>query len=449
MSAREPIVAIASAPGIGAIALVRISGDGSHTIAKQLLPSTCVIKPRYLHHVDLCDPKTHELIDDATIVFMRGPRSFTGEDSVEIFCHGGPFILQRLISALRSLGCRDANPGEFTMRAHLNGKIDLTTAEGINDLIHAQSHQQWLAARQLVSGMLRTDIEQLRRELLAAMAYLEASIDFPDEGDVNVSRDEVIARVQKVSSGVERLLGSYRNGKIAARGLRVALVGLPNAGKSTLLNTLLGQERAIVTPEPGTTRDYLEESCIVEGRLIRLFDTAGIRTTKSQVEQIGIEASLRLANEAELVLVLVPADSNEADLAEINKHVAHLASDKMIRLLTKSDLGTPDWGKEWLPLSCAKNQGIDALRQVLAKAVDRCTSALSEDAFVTSARQANALQEAGVCLDNFFAAAAKDIFDECLAFELQSAARALASIIGVVDNDEVLGEIFTSFCVGK
>ncbi len=446
---RKPIAAIASAPGIGAIAMIRISGDGSQSMVKTLLPTGFMPKPRYLHHVTLTDSTNNEVIDDVTAAFFTGPHSFTGEDSVEIFCHGGPFILQRLMTALRKLGCRDANPGEFTMRAHLNGKIDLTAAEGINDLIHAQSHQQWVAARQLVSGRLKADIEQLRKDLLGAMAYLEASIDFPDEGDVNVGRQDVVARVESVKTGIQRLLASYRNGRVAAHGLRVALVGLPNAGKSTLMNMLLGQDRAIVTDEPGTTRDYLEEGCIVEGKLIRLFDTAGIRKTNSAVEQLGIAASLRLASEAELVVVLIAADTSERERQEIETQLATLPQANILRVLTKSDLGQLAWASSWLQISCKNNTGVDQLRHTLAVAVDNWTNNLREDAFVTSARQAHALTEAQTYIDNFFAAAANNIFDECLAFELQSATRALASIVGVVENDEILGEIFSSFCVGK
>jgi tRNA modification GTPase len=449
----EPIAALASGTGAAAVALLRLSGRGCHEFVAPLLEplGSASWAAQTLRLCRLRDGETGEILDEPLAAQFFAPRSFTGEDSVEIYCHGGPFIVQRALASLYRAGFRPAEPGEFTRRAFLNGKLDLTAAEGIKELVEAQSHQQWQAARQLASGKLKETIDALRKELIQSMAYLEAQIDFPDEGDTaHLHRGHVRTRVEAVRARVKRLLSTYDSGRVASRGLMVALVGAPNAGKSTLMNELLGRERAIVTPIAGTTRDYLEESCLVNGRLIRLVDMAGLRESRDAVEAIGIETARRLARAADLVVFLAASDAAAA-ATEVDAWERELTPQKALHLATKSDLAQPAWAKgpRWLAVSCATGAGVDALRARLAEAVDRHVGGLGEESFVTSARHVAALEATQVALDAFAAADARGEYDELLAFELQQAARALQAIVGAVDNEDVLDAVFSTFCVGK
>lgn len=390
-------------------------------------------------------------MDEVLAVRFVAPRSYTGEDTAEIHCHGGPYVIRRILESLYAIGFRPAEPGEFTRRAFLNGKLDLTAAEGIHELVSAESHQQWMAARQLATGKLKEAIDALRSDLISAMAYLEAQIDFPDEGDTAaLDRSHVRIRVANVRDRIARLLSSYDSGRIAARGLSVALFGEPNAGKSSLLNALLGRERAIVTDIAGTTRDWLEESCLVAGRLIRLIDLAGMRESNDPVEAIGIKSAIRLAQEADVVLFLAPADGDP----EVEKKIAQWRRDLKPRrdriLVTKIDLGQPDWKKaDWLAISCHSGYGLDDLRAYLAEMVDTQIGSLAEETFVTAARHVAALQAARAAIDVFFEQDQSGAFEEMLAFELQNAARALLAIVGQIGNDDILDVVFRDFCIGK
>lgn len=451
----EPIVALASGSGAAGVAVLRLSGRGCHASLRPCLARAHDDEwpERLLRLTRIIDPKTGETIDEALVTFFYGPRSFTGQDAAEIHAHGGPYIVRRLLEMLYAQGFRAAEPGEFTRRAFLNGKMDLTEAEGIKELVEAESHQQWMAARHLASGRLRNAIEGLRTRLIETLAYLEAQIDFPDEGDTeHLDRSHVRERAAEVTRQVTRLAGSYDSGRVASRGLAVALVGAPNAGKSTMMNELLGRERAIVTPIAGTTRDWLEERCLIKGRLIRLFDMAGLRDDPDPVEAIGIAAARKLASEADLVIFLAPADAANAP-KDVARWLKELEPRDHIKLLTKSDLGMPKWAKPedgWQAVSVQTGDGVEALRDLLADKVDRHVGdALKEEAFVTNARHLAALQEAARALEAFAEADANGAYVELLAFELQQAAKALRTIVGEVDTDDVLDKIFREFCVGK
>ena len=446
----EPIAALASGQGPAAVSLIRLSGKACHKLMSSLL-STEIKEHRKMVLCDFLDPETRRTIDQPLVVSFKNPQSFTGEDSAEIYCHGGPYIIRRILEALYASGFRPAEPGEFTRRAYLNGKLNLTEAEGIKGLVEAESRQEWLAARGLASGRLANLTADLRDKLIDAMAYLEARIDFPDEGDTaDVGLDHVRTRVEKVESSVVNLLSTYEDGRVASRGLMVALIGEPNAGKSTLMNTLLGRERAIVTDIAGTTRDYIEERCLIEGRLVRLVDTAGVRETEDKVEKIGVESSMKLANEADVVLFLVPSGSDEQAVnqaAEMRKSLHQNA--KAIFVQTKSDLGKNAIGEEWIPISCRTGSGLAVLKSRLKEEVDSHLGNLEEGTFVTTARHANALSNASQALERFRQADKEGQFDECLAFEIRQAADALNSLIGSVDEEDILDRVFGEFCVGK
>jgi tRNA modification GTPase len=282
------------------------------------------------------------------------------------------------------------------------------------------------------------------------MAYLAARIDFPDEGDTqDVDLVMVRSRVEKVRQRIQKLEDSYGSGRVAAQGLMVTILGRPNMGKSTLMNTLLGKERAIVTEHAGTTRDYLEEPCRVHGRLIRLVDTAGVRDALDAAEKVGIVRALELAQESDLILLLSAADAGPEDRIEADRLEAQLGAERCLRVLTKADLGVPPWAKDYLTISCKAERGLEQLEEEIVKRVDGFVGKLSEEAFVSSARHLAALQTAKADLIAFFDAEAAGHYDELLAFELQNAARSLSSILGTIDVEDVLDKIFRDFCVGK
>ncbi|MEN9835522.1 MAG: tRNA uridine-5-carboxymethylaminomethyl(34) synthesis GTPase MnmE [Pseudomonadota bacterium] len=449
----QPIAALATGSGAAAVAVIRLSGHECHTMLLPCLNWRGVWQARQLRVATISDPHSGEHIDDTMVVLFAGPRSFTGEDSAEIHCHGGPYIVRRIMELLYRQGFRAAEPGEFTRRAFLNGKLDLTAAEGIKALVEAQSHQQWVAARHLTEGKLKSAIEDLRRLLVEALAYLAAQIDFPDEGDTaHVDLVPVRQRVSQAANAIKGLIGSYDDGRVASQGLTVALFGAPNAGKSTLMNTLLGRERAIVTAIAGTTRDYLEESCLIDGRLIRLIDMAGVRDSTDPVEAMGVEKARQLAREADLVLFLVSSDQQDSPESQLSKWIGELNPRAHLLVATKADLRPAPWtaARDWLRISCHDGTGIKDLGAALANQVDLHVGNLAaEHAYVTSARQHHSLRNALEGLDKFRSADADGAYVELLAFELQESVKALRGIVGEIDTEDVLDKVFSQFCVGK
>ncbi|SMF66691.1 tRNA uridine-5-carboxymethylaminomethyl(34) synthesis GTPase MnmE [Pseudobacteriovorax antillogorgiicola] len=448
----RPIAALASGQGAAAVSIIRISGACTFSMLAPFFPKRDEFPEREMTLSSFVDPETGDVVDELMLALFAGPRSFTGEDSAELFCHGGPYIVNRILKSLFQHGCRPAEPGEFTKRAFLNGKVDLTAAEGIRELVEAGSHQQWLAARQLATGRLGQVIEQLRIEIIGAMAYLEARIDFPDEGDTQgVALDHVSDRVKQVLTRVEALQNSYDSGRVASSGLMVTIIGAPNMGKSSLMNALLDKERAIVTDIAGTTRDYLEERCLVKGRLIRLVDTAGIRSTEEVVEKIGVGAAVKLAHEADLVIILTAANASQDELTYFQEAIAAVPTEKCIPVINKIDQVSNDFDFEdkALKISCKTGDGIELLRSDIAARVDGFVGNLKEEPFITSARHATALEDCKSFLLRFFSGIEDGLYEEMLAFELQHAIRALSSIIGDVEHDDLLDRIFSEFCVGK
>jgi len=396
------------------------------------------------------NPRTGEILDELMIAWFKGPRSFTGEDTVELYCHGGSFIISQILSVLFDQGVAPAKPGEFTKRALLNGKLDMTAAEGIKTLVEAQSHQQWLAGRQLYSGKLRSQIEILRTQLIEAMAWLVAAVNFPDEGDTqHVQLTHVTERVSKVEAQIKTLIGTFRSGKIANDGLMVAFAGAPNAGKSTLLNKLLGHNRAIVSDQPGTTRDYIEEKYLINGRLVRLVDMAGIRASTDQVEAAGIQLSKDLIQQADVVIALFAANSSDDERQQVLDALQDLEGKPILKILTKADLSRPAWASGMLAVSSHNDQGLDDFKNELQQIVDKHVGKISEHPFITSVRQQNCLLAAEQSLSLFWSAKAAHAGHELLAFELQATARALSEVIGDLSNEDILDKVFSDFCIGK
>ncbi len=450
---QEAILALASGQGPAAIAILRVSGLHCHELLSLFIKpkSKVAPQPNLMVLCDFYDPSTKTVLDEIMCVFFREPASYTGQDAAEIYLHGSPYITQTAVKLLCSNGFRYAEPGEFTRRSYLSGKVDLSKAEGVHELISAQSRQQWLAARYLYTGQIKIVVESLHSEIKEAMAWLEASIDFPEEDDTShIQRDQILARVEKIKSRLKGLLNSYQSGQIASQGFRVILFGEPNVGKSTLMNTLLDSERAIVTEIPGTTRDYIDEPCLIQGRFIRLIDTAGVRKSSEKIEQIGIQRTFELAKDADLVLVLAASNADQVSIEKIEELTSTIHARNVLKIFTKMDLLDKDVSKTgWLNLSCHTGQGIEELKNQIASYVDLAVKPLNDAPFISSARHKAAVDNALQNLSNFFLAAKEGAYDEILAFELQQTAKQLVSIVGHIDNEEILDVVFSSFCVGK
>lgn len=449
---KDSIVALSTPSGAGGVAIIRMSGPDAIVRAAAVVSRKSPPRDRRACVAHIKDPVTGENIDRALILAFRAPHSFTGENVIEIHCHGGPYLVQRILKACLASGFRAAEPGEFTRRAVLSGKMDLTEAEGLRELIDAQTEQEWRAGKQLSDGRLKRATLDLRQKLLEALAYLEARIDFPDEGDTaGVSLAHVASRVLTVRASLASLASTYASGRVSADGLRVCLLGAPNAGKSSLMNSLLGHERAIVSDIPGTTRDYIEEKCLVDGRLLRLIDMAGIRETGDLVEQLGVARARELARQSDILLLVTTAENAAGDEASIGEWVRSESLPAPIMVVTKTDLRkNPVPGA--LGVSNVTGEGMNELRARLASEVDQRLGQLREqDTWLTNARHLACVERAKAHLDTIAARLGKSAGDEdeILAFELRQATQELGLLIGEVYADDVLDVVFSSFCIGK
>jgi tRNA modification GTPase len=406
-------------------------------------------KPRQMILVDFIDPKTKAVVDNVLLTHFKAPHSFTGEDTVEIFAHGGLYVQQKIMQVLSEAGFRTADPGEFTRRAFLNGKLDLTEAEGIRALVEASTEQEWIAAKHLASGKIRHHISNIHQMLLQSLALVEAQVDFPDEGDVShLQLSQAVDQVKKTADALTELRATFHDGRITAQGLRVALIGLPNSGKSTLLNSILGKERAIVSDIPGTTRDYIEEPCIINGRLIRLIDTAGIRDAQDQIESIGIERSLQTVLNADLVILLCSMDQSIEDVRSLEDKLV-TAKGKLLKVASKSDLPAAPWIAGWTPVSCKTGSGLVELKNRIAQTVDHSLQNIESKIYITDPRHDLCLQQSLSCLEQALDNVQRHGGEELLAFHLRAASRHLSEMIGEISSEDILDSIFSQFCIGK
>jgi tRNA modification GTPase len=402
-------------------------------------------------------PDTGEVLDEAVVLWLPGPASFTGEDMVELHVHGGRAVVAGVLEALAWLGLRLAEPGEFTRRAFGNGKIDLTEAEGLADLINAETASQRRQAIAQQCGALRGHYELWRVSLLGAMAYVEASLDFSDEGDIAESAfNEAIPQVRKLLTDLDRALADGRRGEIVREGIQVAIVGAPNVGKSSLLNALAGREAAIVYHEPGTTRDVIEVALDLEGFPFVLRDTAGLRETESPVEQEGIRRALASAKEADIVLLLYDAAAvskgTSAPPVMENRHEGSEAEErKTITVVNKVDLARPDLSRVpqgTILISAKTGHGLDALRTALIRFAEESYGG-TETPLITRARHRQEIERARCALNQFLGCADTAGNPELAAEHLREAADALGRLTGRLDVEDVLGQIFSEFCIGK
>lgn len=456
----DTIVAIATAPGEAAIGVVRLSGPSAIAAAERVVRLASghplsALEDRRVAIGSALDPADRQVLDEVLVTVMRAPKSYTREDVVELSCHGGPHLLARVVGALLGPRVRMAEPGEFTRRAFLNGRIDLAQAEAVMDVIRAHSDAAARTALAQLQGGLSTAIRALQGRLVGLLVEVEAGIDFSEEGLEFISREALVAAADEARQEVGRLLATADRGRIVREGASVVIVGRPNVGKSSLLNVLLRENRAIVTPIAGTTRDTIEEVADLGGIAVRLSDTAGIRETGDPVEVEGVRRAREALAAADLILAVFDASEPAGD--DDRAVLAALKDRPVIAVANKADLPScldqetvsgAVGGAAVLRVSTLTREGIDPLVTKIVTHLGGGVTA-KEGALVTKLRHVEALRRADVSLTHLKDTLAARGPQECLALDLRGAVDALGEILGTVTTDDVLKEIFSKFCIGK
>jgi len=454
---KDTIAAIATPAGIGGIGIVRASGSEAENILHLLFQSShhlSLFKPRRLYHGDLIDPETGQVLDEVLVSLMKGPHSYTGEDTAEIFCHGGILILESVLTAVLKAGARVAERGEFTRRAFLHDRIDLSQAEAVGDMIQAQTSLGLEAAIAHLKGRLRQKIDFLREMLIDALALLETAIDFTE--DVEFPSSEVLTRLQSLSDNLEVLLRTYDQGKIVRQGATVVIAGKPNTGKSSLLNCLLEEKRAIVTPIPGTTRDFIEEVVNIQGVRIRLTDTAGIHPTEDVIEQEGIRMVWEKLVTADGVILLF--DGSKSLSHEDRELLKGLDGCRVLPVINKTDLDhrleeeeitacLPGTSPLWI--SAKFGDGIPAMKERILQLVMDKAGVQDGEILINSLRHKMALENTLRLVTQAMTSLREGLSFEFPALDIREALEALGEIEGQTVTEEVLDRIFSSFCIGK
>ena len=468
MNIEDTICAPATVPGTGAIAIIRMSGKDSFRIADKVVSckgSTISETEGYMLRYGVALEADGTDLDTVLVSVFRSPHSYTGEDSVEISCHSSKYVVERLLQRLVDSGARMAGPGEFTQRAFVNGKMDLAQAEAVADVISSQNAAAHRVAYSQLKGGFSKELKTLRDELLKMTSLLELELDFSEEDVEFASRRELSALLDGALRHIHSLTDSFRYGNALRNGVPVAIVGAVNAGKSTLLNALVGDDRAIVSDIAGTTRDTIEETMTIDGTLFRFIDTAGLRETSDEVEKIGISRSYKKMNEASIVLALLDVtaseEENEYSISDIVSNL-DVKSQKLIVLLNKVDVlgnninvslinnsvSNPNEKVVKLYISAKTGFGLDELRKLLSDSQKSATLD-SDQTIVTNLRHYQALMEASESLENVKRSLAAGQTPDLLSEDLRQALHHLGTILGEVTPDEVLGNIFERFCVGK
>jgi tRNA modification GTPase len=466
MTKEDTIVAIATPPGCGGIGVVRLSGEQAIEVASQLVrPAKLPPEVQRSTLGKFVDPHTGTVLDEVVLTFYRKPHSYTGEDVVEISCHGSPVILRYLVECCLERGTRAAEPGEFAMRAFLNGRIDLTQAEAIRDLIESRTLFQARVAATQLGGSLSARLKPHKQSLLDLIARLEAGIDFADD-DVDVMDwNDLTSNLDGVKADIEKMVQGYAYGRIVREGLSLSVVGRPNVGKSSLFNRLLNVERAIVTEIPGTTRDLVTESASIGGIPVHLVDTAGIRATADAVERIGVERTHQAMADSDLRLLVVDTSQDwTGEDFELLHKTRRMGS--MLVVANKSDLpprtardaiemailaedGEAPGPVEIVVTSALTGQGIEELRDKILQAAGAGNNPGSEGELVTNLRHQQLLQESLQALERCRRAAGERVHHEMLLLDLYDALRPLDTLTGATDVEDILGIIFSRFCIGK
>ena len=459
----DTIAAICTALSPSGIGIIRISGEDAITIADKIFKSPGNKKlsdaPTHtIHYGHIVDGD--EIVDEVLVMLMRGPKSYTTEDVVEIDCHGGILVLKKVFNLVINNGARPSEPGEFTKRAFLNGRVDLTGAEAVMDLISSKSDLARKNSISVLNGVLYKKIKSIRDEILFSIAKIEAALDDPEHMSLDGYEEELASNIHKIQSDIDLLIKSYDNGKIIKEGINTAIVGKPNAGKSSILNMFLNEERAIVTEIAGTTRDTLEESVTIDGLTLNLIDTAGIRDSEDVVEKIGIERSSKAIEKADLILFVT--DSSKDPDNEDDKIISMLENKKSICIMNKTDLPQEmtvqeikshfegmENKPEFIKISALTGEGKYNLIAEIKKMFFNGEISFNDEVMVSNLRQKNELVKAKEALDKVLESIDKAMPEDFLSIDLMSAYSSLGEIIGEEVSDDLVDKIFSEFCMGK
>lgn len=457
----DTITTIATAPGQGAIGIIRMSGSLATEIANRLFrgisgKSVKDLPSRRAAYGHIIDPDHQEIIDEVLLIIMRGPKSYTREDLVEIHCHGGPVPMKKILGLTLKNGARLSEPGEFTKRAFLNGRLDLSQAEAVMDIIRAKTDASLRMAVGHLSGVLSGTIRGLRDTILRMIVNLEAAIDFPEEDIEVLAAQDVRESAVAIAKELEHLLSTKETGRILREGLETVIVGKPNVGKSSLLNALLKEKRAIVTDIPGTTRDIIEEFVNISGIPLKIVDTAGIRETSDVIEQMGVEKTKEFIMTADLILVLLDASAPLTD--EDREVLGMLAGRPAIALINKTDLPVlldledisgyvPD--QKIVKISVKEGYGLDELERTIIDMVYGGSVEQKEGAFITNVRQSQLLAQAKQHLEAAIEAIDQLMPSDCVVIDLKNSWDKLGEITGDTVGENIIDQIFAQFCIGK
>jgi tRNA modification GTPase len=446
----DTIVALATPPGIGAISIIRLSGPKSFDVVGTIFKGGNEItkaKSHSVHYGNILGGD--DIVDDVLVSVFRGPNSYTGEDCVEISTHGSPIIVQKIISLLlNNENIRAADPGEFTKRAFLNNRIDLAQAEAVADLINSRTVSSLRGARNQLNGLLSSKVDEIRKKLVNISSFLELGLDFAEEDIEFIKKNELFEKINDILSEIDNLLSTYSFGKIIRDGANVVIVGEPNVGKSSILNFLAKESRSIVSKIPGTTRDTIREEISIEGILIKLYDTAGLRTSEEEIEKEGVERSKNAIKNADLILFVGDVELGfstqvERDILDLNPRV------KVIKVLNKIDLNSLNGILEDFKISIKTGEGMMPFIQGLKEKIIGESVYTEKDAIISNTRHYNCLLKSKQNLIKALETLEKNISSEFIASDIRAAELALAEIIGVVTPEEVLNNIFSKFCIGK
>ncbi|MBR5639234.1 MAG: tRNA uridine-5-carboxymethylaminomethyl(34) synthesis GTPase MnmE [Muribaculaceae bacterium] len=455
----DTICAVSTPHGMGGIAVIRVSGDDALSIVQQRWQGKPIAEmTSHTAHLGHVLDSQGEILDEAVLTLFRAPNSFTGEDVVEISCHGSMWIQQQIVSTLIDAGCRAATGGEFTQRAFANGKMDLSQAEAIADVIASQSQASHHVAMNQMRGAFSRQLSSLRSQLLQFVSLIELELDFSEEDVTFADRERLTALATNIKTVIDSLAQSYQAGNAIKNGLPVAIVGPTNAGKSTLLNTLLGDDRALVSDIKGTTRDVIEDTIVMGGTLIRFIDTAGIRESSDVIESMGIERSFKKMDEARIVLWVIDATAPIAEIDEFHAQIKeHCHNKAVIAVVNKIDAGDTQPISESLKalnikiveISAREGTGIEQLKNdiITAAALPQVTD--ENAVIVTNARHYHALVRASEALGRTLQGLSTGLSGDLLSQDIRECMHYLGEITGEISTDDILGEIFAHFCIGK
>lgn len=454
----DTIAAIATAMASAGIGIIRISGEEAVTIADQIFlmkngKKLSEMPTHTIHYGHIHDGD--EVIDEVMVLLMRGPKSYTREDTIEIDCHGGIYVMKRILETVIKFGARPAEPGEFTKRAFLNGRIDLSQAESVIDVIQAKNEFALQSSMKQLSGSVSCAIKEIREKILHEIAFIESALDDPEHISLEGYPQSLMGVVEALTVKIEKLISTSDNGRILKEGINTVIIGKPNAGKSSLLNTLVGEERAIVTDIAGTTRDVLEEQINLNGIILNIIDTAGIRDTEDVVEKIGVDKAKKYLNEADLVIYVVDTstvlDENDYEIMELmrDRQAIILLNKSDLKMLTTADDIRNHVDKKMVSISAKEQTGIDELEMSIKDMFFRGEVSFNDEVYITNIRHKTSLQEALHSLHLVLQSVEDEMPEDFYSIDLMNAYAELGSIVGEEVGDDLVKEIFSKFCLGK